>query len=938
MKSMRLLIAVLLFALCVAANAVDISAYSGNRIRAGLAVGGQVNWASSSSIYHTGGGSSSQFPFQWFDDNGAHPSDLQQTIVTWETTGRWFVTTNMNKTHLTLVNRGTNKSINNEAGKNLTLMFSDSCWHQTDGYELFYTGDYRDSRAGNTGECYPAGKFCLFRVRVTDFGGANERYYWVGDTNTGNFSYAKEWNYDNSTNTPGKGRYGEFCEAVWSIPSENIEVHFNITCIYDQARFAVNVVNNATSTKYISVAMYGTPATSDNPAGEWGRHRYYNFKYLYDDDGNINGYSEEFDDALRIEEGYTLNPVYFYLSGIGNISKGTIFKRGAVPEKLEMYAYRFNTTNKELPWVLDYQTYQAGEERVDNPDLGNENINSTYLLPPASSWININLQEQIAPTRTPANDSSLHAATMATFDNGGDATKPDYLIIDFSSNMLNTGNQNFLKMYPFGQWGLVNSYAMDDGALPTNTLWPKDEAGVLTPYEDSLEESNLYSYVDQHQDPLSYMAIWASEPLSPGAHRQVITYFGLAGKDFVNGTLNGNIFRRQNHSLFVESPSILGYKVTKDEYGKDSLNPTTFKVKVLVTNEGIEKNYYDFKVKKVKITLPDGLELASTSDGDGGTFAKSEELEDDGTNTYFVNKNVKVTMASVYDGITIELLPDGIISGDVKYTVKIYGQDVSGGAEWVQQVTRGILIPTTKNGIIYGGPGNLLACPFKNVTVNGSEGDNPFTVTDVFGQDTVGFTWNSEKQEYEKLSDLNSLRLNPQGFWVLKGVDEDSDKTFSYKYPAFTKPNDINYGDVEDSKYYMAETELDLNKGWNIFSNPFVYPLLWSNVVVKNKITGEILNVSDAVDAGWLYKTIFTWEPQKDASGSMVPELSRYVGQSAVNTKLVSNKGYWIYATRALHIYFKPTTHPDSRIYDDEYYNDPDKFFQMGNTSDENYE
>ena len=925
MKSLRLLIVVLLFVLCVAANAVDISAYSGNRIRAGFAVGGQVTWHSPAAMHHTGDYGDSYFPYTNPGDSPS-PSTLVTDTVTWDATGRWFVTTNLNKRHLTLVNRATrNTTMNNEGGRNLTAMFTNSIWHQhSDTTSLYYTGDYPDSDAGTSGECYPAGKFCLFRIRVTDANGANERFYWVGDTGTGNFTYAKEWNYDNSTNIPGKGRYGEFCECVWTISSESIDVHFNVTCIYDQARFAVNVVNNSTTTKYVSIAMYGTPATSDNPAGEWGRATYYNFTEFWNDDGkSVIGYRTTF-----TEGGTEYDPVFFYLSGVGVVNKGTVFSKNAVPDKLEMYAYRINTTNREA----------TDEQRVDVPELGNENIDSTYMLPPKSSWINENIQFKNDATRTLANESALHAATMATLDNDGDATKPDYLIIDFSSNMLNTANQNFLKMYPFGMWGPVNNYTMDDGSLPTNTLWPSGEEGVKTPYEASLEDSNLYSYVDQIQDPLSYMLVWGSQPLTAGKSRQVITYFGLAGKDFVNGSLNGNVFTRQNHSLIVESPTVLGYKVTKDEFGSDDITPKNFKVHVKITNEGIEKNYYDFKVTKVKITLPDGLLLASTSDGDGGTFEKSEEPEDEGTNTYFVNKNITVRMASVYEGMTIELTPDEFISGDLEYTVKIYGEDKSGGDEWTQKVTRGILVPTTKTGIIYGGPGNLLACPFKNVTVNGSEGDNPFTVTDIFGQDAMGFTWDSKNQKYVALSDLNSLRLDPQGFWVLKGVDEDSDMRFDYKYPAFTKPNDINYGDVEESKYYMAEQDMDLNVGWNIFSNPFVYPLLWSNVVVKNKNTGDILNVADAVAAGWLYKTIFSWEPTKDASGSMVPELSKYVGQSAVNSKLVSNKGYWIYATKPLHIYFKPTMHPDSRIYDDEYYNDPDKFFMMGNTSDEDYE
>ena len=921
MKIMRLFLIALLFACSVMAYS-EVVLSNNSKIYAGMGVNSaSITWNSATGNYWTNkdGYLRARAGYDR-EDTTFTPYDLVSNDASWNVNGRWFVSQDFNKKFITVDTNSLSpydtKTINNGSlGQDLTQMFTRSGWfvNSEDPQDFRFNGNYDATDYGVSYDGYSsgAGKFCLFRVRVTDVNGANERYYWVGDTSTGSFTYTKSWTEENFRNNPGKGKYGQYAEAIWNISSENIDVRLIISCNYDQARFEVNLINNSTSNKYVSLGMYGVPSTSNNPASTWNYRSFYNYQAFYNE-GSLQGWN-----TSNEENFYEVDPCYFYIPGVGTLSSPTIFSKAGVPDSLEMYSYRYNLTYPE-----------TNDTRVglDN----DEGIDSTYNLPPKSSFLNVNQQQNADYTRTPAQDTAFQHVAQATFETYGDTTKPDYLIVDFASTMLDMASDHE-GVYPFGLFTENLKYvAMDSGDFPTNTYWPGNETGVASSYENAIYGSRMYAYVDQFTDPFCYMSVWGSKVITPGKSRQIVTYYGVGGKSFINGKLNNTTFTRHNHTLLVEGPSVLGYQVTSDELGSDKLTPNTFTVHATVSNDGWEKNVYDFNITKIKVYLDEGLEMLS------GEYKESEESEDEDLNCYFVDKSVLVRMQENAE-FSIALGADEIHGGALGYTIKIYGQDKSGGDEWTQEVTRTILVPTTKNGVIYGGPGNLIACPFKNVKVDGQEGDNPFTITDVFGQDSAGFVWNSSTQAYEPISNLNDLRLNPQGFWVLKGVDEDSDSEYSYKYPTFVKPNDINYGDIEEANYYMAEMDFGLNTGWNIISNPYVYPLQWSNVLVKNLYTGDVLSMSDAVDKGWIYKSLFTWEPTKDGNGMVDPAKSKYFSSNTVTTQLVSNKGYWVYATKPLHIYFKPVMYPDAKIYDDEYYTDPDKHFKMGNTTDENY-
>lgn len=937
MKILRLLLICIILSFSVLAYATSINSYSRGadgkvRFRAGLSIQGQVTWNSASQM-HFINGDGYELSHVGFDRDGetCTPWTLSNDTVTWDVCGRWFVSMDMNKTYYSIVSGATSpyetKTINNGSGHDLTQMFTNSVWSVDESMgkeDLYYNGNRYTTTA--TGYSDAAGKFCLFRVRVTDADGANERYYWVGDTTTGSFTYARQWTEENFKNNKGKGRYGEYCDAVWNISQENIDIYFVVTSVYDQARFDINIVNNSTATKYCSVAMYGTPATSDNPAAQWGLNNYYNFEAFTTStsDWSLDGWNIlDRTSECDVES----NPCYFFIPGVGTITQGTIFSGDAVADRLEMYAYRYNNTN--------YQ--DLDKTRRDDTTLKEENAEQTYMLPPQSSWIDKNVQSQAGvETRTVGDSTALQSVAQATFDNDGDATKPNYLIIDFSSNMLSIDNSDPRHHYPFGQFFTSNTSTMDSGAFPTNTLWPGNENGVATPYEKSLSSSNSYGYIDQHQDPLSYMAVWGSKAIKAGGKRQIITYYGLGGKSFINGYMSNTTFYRQNHALLVSSPEVLGYQVTKDDVGQDQLKPNSFTIHTEITNQGHERHYYDFKVNQVRIKLPKGLVLADEDDGDDG-YWQEYDYQEEGYTTYFTDKSLTLGQLGVYDKIKMDVEANGEYSGALEYTVIIEGKDTSGGSAWTQTVSRSILVPSTKTGWYYGATGNLLGNPFKNVTTSGSDGSNPFTVTGVYGSDVYSYLWDSDKQEYVAFNDLNELRTNPQGYWVLKGSDEDSDNTYQYQFPSYTKPNDINYGDLDAAKYYMSELSIPISKKWNIVSNPYIYPMQWANVAVKNVDTGVVLSMSDAIDEGWIYKSIFSWEPAKDETGSMDPERSKYLPHNTVSTLLIPTRGYWIYSTKNLMLYFKPMLYPDSKIYDDDYYTDPDAYFRLGYTSDENY-
>lgn len=932
MKIFRLLIICIVLSLFATLSfATSINSYSrgadGNvRFRAGLGISDQVTWNSASQMHFIDeNGSEHEYPGQDVDGDSSTPWEMSNDSVSWDVCGRWFVSMNTDKDYLSIVSGATNpyetKTVGNGSGHDLTQMFCNSLWSFQaigDYEDVYYNGSNWSTFAN--GYTDPAGKFCLFRVRVTDANGANERYYWVGDSNTGSFTYARQWTEDNFKNNKGKGRYGEYCDAVWTINDENIDVWFNVTSVYDQARFEINLVNNSTSSKYCSLAMYGTPATSDNPSGNWGLNTYYHYKANYKET-TLLGW-----DVDNRECDCESDPCYFFIPGVGTINEGTVFSGDAVADRLEMYAYRYNNTN--------YQDLE--KSRRDDTTLKEENAEQTYMLPPQSSWIEKNLDEHGVPTRTQGESTALQSVAQATFDNDGDATKPNYLIIDFSSNMLSIDNSDPRHHYPFGQFLENNTRTIDSGAFPDNTLWPSGEKNVATPYEDSLASSNSYGYVDQHQDPLSYMAVWGSKLVKAKGSRQIITYYGLGGKSFINGYMSNTTFNRQNHALLVSSPAVLGYQVTKDEVGNDTLKPNSFYIHTEITNQGHERHYYDFKVNQVRIKLPDGLELGDDDDGDDGTW-QEYDYQEDGYTIYYTDKSITLGQLGVYDSISMNVVANGEYSGALEYQVIIEGQDTSGGSSWTQTVSRSILVPATKTGWYYGATGNLLGNPFKNVTSDGFDGSNPFTVTGVYGSDVYSYTWDAQNQEYVAFNDLNELKTNPQGYWVLKGSDEDSDNTYQYEFPSYTKPNDLNYGDIDAAKYYMSELSIPVYKEWNIISNPYIYPMQWCNVAVKNVDTGDVKSMTDAIDAGWIYKNIFSWEPAKDDSGSMDPEKSKYLPQNTVSTLLIPTRGYWIYSTKNLMLYFKPMLYPDSKIYDDDYYTDPDAYFRLGYTTDENY-
>ena len=135
----------------------------------------------------------------------------------------------------------------------------------------------------------------------------------------------------------------------------------------------------------------------------------------------------------------------------------------------------------------------------------------------------------------------------------------------------------------------------------------------------------------------------------------------------------------------------------------------------------------------------------------------------------------------------------------------------------------------------------------------------------------------------------------------------------------------------------MSALGMTLKKGWNIVSNPYVYPMQWLKCVVKDLNSSNIYYMQEAVDAGWLGQSLFTWDVQKDDSGAFDPTKGKYVAHNTISTQLIPNRGYWVYAYKDCYLYFEPMMLPDAKIYDDEYYTDPNTFFGMGPKTDEDY-
>ncbi len=473
-----------------------------------------------------------------------------------------------------------------------------------------------------------------------------------------------------------------------------------------------------------------------------------------------------------------------------------------------------------------------------------------------------------------SDDIVSHAAFYFT---GNDATKPDYLTIDDSYHLLGMGTYN--RDCIAGFWYDGKDAYHDDGGFPTATVWP--EAGAS---RAAYAPDPTYVFEEYENWPTVYMVTWKATEVAPSKTKQVVTYYGEGDMDFATGFKQGKNFMRNSFITIVDCPSNLSYSADDD-----TVSPEEFEVTAKVANCSTEKTTFDIKNISFTIDLPEkgeegycGLVLA---DGESATKKYSGYLR-------------KLSNTSVSWRVKVV----GDFSGDATFTVTTNGKYIGDPSydhpeldtdSWTQTVKRTIAIPSTSSGTV-DQDWSLMANPFYNP-------DGDISVDDVFGEgNALLYYWDpvlsgNDKYVQEKLI---SNMTPGQGYWI--GKDKGM-KTIDYIYPKGVLPNDINLDDPD----YINDRHVTIYKGWNIVGNPYTFPVQWLNCNIRNKRTGDVASITEAVNTyRWMGAALYSWSQEKYG----------YTVQNSTKAQLLPNTGYWIYAYENLEIIYNPASIPGTSV------------------------
>jgi len=845
-KTIKLILCACVFTVLLSVSSVSapvtVGSYSYDnsgsmKLDAGVGVMGNIPWNHNGSWWYERNNVYSDYPVDEWTGNSY--------ILTWDTPGRWYVSA-LSLERRTII-RWTDagfvysytmpyqeENSNNHA---LTQMF-ESAWWAWDGDAKIVRAYYEIPYGFG-----PAGKFNTLKLRVVYPDGA-ERFYWIGDPDTSSLTFARQYE-DEDLNSGGIGKYGQYAEAIWTITGnpgdelveqfgqENIQVRIVITTVYNQARFEFQITNNTPYSKRIGLAMTGAPNVCDLMTPNWSQ---YKIIPAYADGSPIEPYaSTPYDYTLTGIVKY--KQVICFIPGVGQINRAKILSANEVPDKFEMYTY-------------DYpMDYFAGTIDLDY-----------YGFPSSQSYV---------------------TSARATLS-GGDATKPDYLIVGNADNILK------MRAVPFGHTAQRDGDTglFDDGNGATS-VWP--EPG---PNRAGFVPDPTYVFREQEYVPVVYMATWNATSVSSGATKQIITYYGMTGTDFTTGRQVGTRFYRDNMSLFVESPTYLSYNADADGLGEDGIYPKEFVVTARVVNMAVERVAFNLSNLKTTINLPKkgepgycGLILA---DGETAT------------------KIMPIDVLGVKSDVTVSwrVVATGDVSGNVSFTVDSEGKFIGNpqyqhpdlpSDDWKQTVVRKIMIPSAKEGRLTA-PWTMAVSPFSL--------DRYTSKDEIYGTDTVAvFTWDPIKSgsgEYIQQEDLSKITPG-QAYWIAKDKNVN---IIDYKYPSDAKFNDVNTS-IPNIGNYMVETHLTLYRGWNLIGNPYVFPAQWFNCSIRDKRTGDVATLKDAVEKNyWVGASLYNWDGD-----------SRYKIQRSVTAEMLPNVGYWVYAYQDLELIFSPTKFPGTEAF-----------------------
>jgi hypothetical protein len=99
-----------------------------------------------------------------------------------------------------------------------------------------------------------------------------------------------------------------------------------------------------------------------------------------------------------------------------------------------------------------------------------------------------------------------------------------------------------------------------------------------------------------------------------------------------------------------------------------------------------------------------------------------------------------------------------------------------------------------------------------------------------------------------------------------------------------------------------AKKFMDLSSGWNQIANPYSMPISLRNVKVKARNSTELVSLVDAVNRGWVRRSLFWWDP---VTG---PENGYSWSQDIETIRLEPWVSYWFKSNIACQLLLDPPT------------------------------
>jgi len=386
----------------------------------------------------------------------------------------------------------------------------------------------------------------------------------------------------------------------------------------------------------------------------------------------------------------------------------------------------------------------------------------------------------------------------------------------------------------FGEWNQVCSTAPATWWLPTDFA------------PDPLESIS----------DLAYVLCWSPRALAAGASKKIVTYYGCGAASAAWNYRAGARMEVDSAALAVQGPRALKYNTDDAKTTSGDVDPTPFTVKAYLYNMAIDPGPYNLEDVTVTLYLPKGLELEAQVPA----------------------QTAQQTIGSV--DVNSEALPvswsitaNGRYCGELEYFVT--ARAASG---WQQVVSRKIMVPATKQSVLRSGY-QLVSVPF---TFNNPGIDHVFGLS----KGTYGARYYDPKTgQYLPLSQLKA----GQSFWLYySGVPFGGNLPFTVAADAAIVGHDTGK--------QTKEQYVDIQPGWNLVGNPFVYPVYWGQVMVYNRVTNTTVSLDQAVTNNWLSKTIFTW----------IPDSGAYESFKDGGKLLLPWRGYWVRAKYPVTLVFRP--------------------------------